>query len=424
MGMNMEKYFMITGMFRSGTTLFSKILNAHDEIVCVPDMFTPFFNAFRDKVANKMGLQTEPLRYIGDYFADEKQLMLLKQNLKASLEMKFERTADEKLLKRLKARGRLTCPRIAENLNSLQGETYKEAYQDLIDYIPKYYGNGKEKLIGNKEVWVTEFLPALAEAYPKAKFILVNRDPRAVCASKNVASVKGSQNVHNEKYPWLFLIRQWRKLAILAWVFKEFAVFKDRLLYLQYEDLLRSPEETIREMCNFLEIHLDKKMLNPQRFIDGKGKKWIQNSSYNCIDKDDGFLVFKDKNALFDTTRIDKWKEVLGLKELEFIEQLCFPEMKLFGYEFYGSGKLGIPDKILFDAPMIDVTEMQNWIQKHYQDRTKVTQVNELSKEKLRQQMLIMPDEVAHRLDPKIIESYFVDVRYYDKVRGLLGTSK
>lgn len=419
---DMKNYFMITGMFRSGTTLVSKILDAHGEISCTPDMFTPFFNAFRDCLAQKKGIKTKPFEYIGDYFADEKQLDIFKEIMGSSLDIEFDHSIDEELLKRLKARGRMTCPKITENLNHLDGKTFKDVYERLIQFIPKYYANSQERLVGNKEVWMTEFLPAVACAYPNAKFIVVNRDPRAVCASKNVGSIKATDKVKNEKYPWLFLIRQWRKLAILSWILKEFFPFRNRIYYLQYEELLRSPAEKINEMCAFLNIHMDERMLDPNNFKDGRGNKWIQNSSYNCVGKEDGYLVFNDKIGKFDQTRIDKWKEVLSLNEIEFIEQLCFAEMRLFGYEFQGSGKLGLQDDILFNSPMIPVEEMQEWIQEYYRDMTVLSQLKEMSQEIIRQKMLVMEGKLAEKVGTKVIESYFYDIRYYQKARDLFTT--
>lgn len=420
---DMENYFMITGMFRSGTTLISKILDAHDDISCIPDMFTPFFNAFRDRIAQKKGIKTQPFEYIGDYFADEIQSDLLKEIMKSSLDIEFDHSIDDELVKKLKARGRMTCPKITENLNHLYGNTFKEVYEGLIQFIPRYYGNSRERLCGNKEVWVTEFLPALAYAYPHAKFILVNRDPRAVCASKNAGSLKATDKVKNEKYPWLFLIRQWRKLAILSWILKEFSPLKHRIYYLQYEELLRSPAKKISEICAFLNIPLDEKMLDPDDFKDGRGNKWIQNSSYNCVGKEDGYLVFNDKKGIFDQTRIDKWKEVLSQEEIEFIEQLCFPEMRLFGYKFQGSGNLGLHDDLLFNSPVIPADELQEWIQKYYRDMTASAQLKEMSQEMIRQKLLIINNKLAEKIDSKAIESYFYDIKYYKKARDLMTTS-
>lgn len=407
-------------MFRSGTTLVSKVLNAHDEIVSVPDMFTPFFNAFRDAVAKQIGVKTQPLEYLGDYFANEHQFSILNANLRASMDLSYNHSKEELLLTALQSRGRMTCPAIVKHLNRLEGATHKEVYKNLMQYILTCYGNGQEKLFGNKEVWVTEFIPTLAKAYPKAKFIVVNRDPRAVCASKNVASTKASAKIQHEKYPWLFLIRQWRKLAILAWLLKEDPDFRDRIFYLQYEDLLTNPEEIIRQMCDFLGIELDHKMLDPNCFKDGNGEKWLQNSSYNAIDKRDGFLVFKDNQAKFDNSKINKWKEVLTLKETEYIEQLCHTEMKLFGYDFVGTGEFGLNDELVLKPPLISPKELQPWIQPIYEQHTHTSNVNEMAKEKIRQQMLLLSNDLVQKIDPKVIKSYFIDNKYFKTAREVL----
>jgi hypothetical protein len=188
----------------------------------------------------------------------------------------------------------------------------------------------------------------------------------------------------------------------------------------QYEELLKNPKVKINEICDFLEIKADKKMLDHNCYTNGDGEKWIQNSSYNAIGKNDGHLVFLDKNAAFDTSCIDKWKNNLSSEIVEFIEQLCFPEMKLYGYEFCGSGRYGITDNILFDLPIIPVEEMQEWIQKLYKNQTKVSLLNDIAKEKVRQKMLTTKKVIAERIDQNVIESYFYNQRYFEKARTLI----
>ena len=49
-----QRPLLLTGMFRSGTTLFAYMLNANKNINLVSDPFAPFFKSFRNFYAKKI----------------------------------------------------------------------------------------------------------------------------------------------------------------------------------------------------------------------------------------------------------------------------------------------------------------------------------------------------------------------------------
>lgn len=396
----MANKFFITGMFRSGTTLLARMLNTHEKIVCASDPYRPFFNFFRYIVSenNNLDKQLNPFDPLGDYFAEDKiDLFNMIQNSNLELEIPDDKERSF-LLEKIKSHGEPFSPKIINNLNNIKGKTFKEIYDNLLTYIPKYYGEGKELWEGTKEVWSTEFTAPLANTYPEQRFILVVRDPRAVAASKNVKE---------DKYPWLFLIRQWRKLAILSWIYDKYSSFKDRVLLLKYEDLVSYPETTSEKICNFLNVEVDDKILNPANFLDGNGEKWLQNTSY------------KNKKVSFNTNSIDKWKDVLTKEEIKFIEKLCFAEMDILGYEFAETKKIGLEDDLLLNPPMIDNSNLADWIKKYYKDRTKLSYLNEISKEDIRNRLIKAPDEIISKLDKRLLKEYFLSLDFYNEIRGI-----
>jgi hypothetical protein len=249
-------------------------------------------------------------------------------------------------------------------------------------------------------VWSTEFVPSLADAYPDSKFILMMRDPRAVVASKNVQE--------DTKYPWLFLIRQWRKLAVLAWLYRADPELAERVLVVRYEDLVQSPEQTATQMCGFLDIPLDDDILDPGKFRDGHGDLWLQNTSYGE----------ENEKVSFNTDSVDKWKHVLDESTVEYVEQLCFAEMDIFEYEYAGTGKLGLPTELVSNPPMVPFEELAGWIQSYYEDRTAVSQVTETGTEQVRHQLLTCSEEVAETIDDDVIEAYFLDTAYWETARN------
>ena len=395
----MNKNLFITGMFRAGTTLLARMMNVHPQIVCASDPYRPFFNCFRDCIAEELEINIKPYAPLGDYFASIEELKLLQKIQSAHLNQPFPDNKRAELLKQIRSQGEPYSPKITEQLESISGDTFLEVYNNLMLLVPECYGSSNEEWTATKEVWCTEFVPVLARSYPEAKFMLIVRDPRAVCASKNVT---------DEKYPWLFLVRQWRKLSILTWVYKNLASFNDRVLLLRYEDLITNPEQTLQEICAFLRVAMDERALDPRNFVDGRGESWVQNTSY------------QDKKRTFNRSSIDNWKNALGNTVVEYIEQLCFAEMKCYNYKLEIARKLGLRDEIALSPPYVALDEMAEWIKEFYRDRNSVSHLNEVAKEKLRQELLLVPDGMIEGIDDEVLESFFLSREFLNLARRLV----
>lgn len=392
----MDQLF-VTGMFRSGTTLLARLLHTHEQIVCASDPYRPFFNSFRDSVAEEIGVELQPYAPLESYFYDDDQRRLFEAIQSASLNRSFDRDRDE-LLDRIVAHGRPFSPRIIENLSTIEGDSFREVYQNLLEKVPEYYGTEDEAVRTTKEVWTTEFIPAIAEAFPDAKFLLVVRDPRAVAASNNVNE--------NRKYPWTFLARQWRKLATLTWLYGTDPTLSDSIHLVRYEDLVQSPRETVTEMCEFIGVGVDERVFDPSNFVDGHGDQWLQNTSY------------EGSSASFNTDSVDKWQQILDDRTVSYLEQCCYAEMDQFGYEFQTSTGIGIDDGLLVDPPVVMPNEMADWIKEYYPDRSAAAVRSELGSEHVRHRLLLCDEELRQHLDRETIVSYFLDERYFETVRS------
>ena len=153
-----------------------------------------------------------------------------------------------KLRHRIKKHCKPYSPKIITYLDELQGRTYEQLFDSGIKIVKKTYGKSDNSIIGFKEVWVNEFSSHFIKLNSGNKVIHVIRDPRSVVAS-NFAS--------GERYPLLFLIRQWRKLA-------EMSLLKnDNSLIVKFEDLLQNPEKITKNICNFLGVEHHTDMVDP-----------------------------------------------------------------------------------------------------------------------------------------------------------------
>uniref|UniRef100_A0A7D5KCS2 Sulfotransferase n=2 Tax=Natrinema halophilum TaxID=1699371 RepID=A0A7D5KCS2_9EURY len=377
-------------MFRSGTTLLARMLDTHEDIVCASDPIRPFYNAVRDSVAAEQSVDFEPYDPLGAYFADEKALGLYDAIQSTTFERTFDRDSEE-LASRIVDHCEPFSPYIANALGPehTTGDTFSDVFEQLLAEVPAQYGTGDEAWIGTKEVWTTEFAPAVKDAVPDSKFVLVVRDPRAVCASKYS---------RDAKYPWLFLARQWRKLALLT---HQYATHDERLsddvLVVRYEDLVTTPEETSRRMCDFLDIELDKSILNPGEFTDGRGEPWIQNTSY------------EDEEPSFNTDSVRKWEQELNERVVSYIERLCFSEMALFDYEHKYVSETGFTDAELLDPPTIPTDELAEWILAYDGESTAAETTGTLGQEEARHRLLQADDELFASLDSRLHRSFFLE---------------
>jgi hypothetical protein len=394
----MSQQLFVFGMFRSGTTLLARMLDTHKNIVCASDPIRPFYNAVRDSVAEEQSIDCDPYDPLGSYFADDQALDLYDAIQSTTFDRPFDRDPDE-LVSRIINHCEPFSPYIADALDSkhITGDSFAEVFKQLLSEVPEQYGTGNEEWIATKEVWTTEFTPIIKDAIPESKFILMVRDPRAVCASKY------SQEA---KYPWLFLTRQWRKLALLTHQYRNHNQrINDDVLVVRYEDLVTTPEQTATQMCDFLNIELDERILNPGEFTDGRGEPWIQNTSY-----DEG-------EPSFNTDSVRKWEQQLDQDVIQYIEKLCLSEMALFDYTPKYISETGFTDAELLDPPSIPADEFAEWMLSYYGEPTAVDSSAELGEEAIRHKILEADSDLFEELNSRLVRSYFLEPELAEECR-------
>ncbi len=324
------------------------MLNAHPDICSSSDSFQPILKEFRNEIARSLSYEIDPNTPFDDYYFDSKKISLMKKIGESDLHMSSERVDLKSLRQAIAKYASGYSPKIIPLSHEISGGTFSELFESGLKLVKEAYGDNKTSHICTKLVWTDEFIPVFLKTYPGMKILNIVRDPRAVCASRNAYSYK---------YPWLFLIRQWRKLATMSWLYciRGYS-FRDRALFIHYEELVKEPEKNARKICDFLRLDYHPKMVDAGNFIGGSGEPWQQNSTY-----------YKDEKGLraFNHESIDKWKMVLTKKEIEFIEHLCFYEMKLFGYQpLYATGEK-FPTEFIFHPSMVLKEELAEWIRKY-----------------------------------------------------------
>ena len=361
----------MAGMFRSGTTLIARMFQSHPEVACASDPFAPLFKMFRNSYAREVGYDVDPTAPLDDYYFYEPKAAFLKGLQQASLEMGCKGVDWVKAVEQLASFSKPYSPLMYPHFNQLPANNFKQTLANGVDLIQQVYGDKQTSLVGFKEVWVNEFGLHIARDFPESKVLHIVRDPRAVCASNYVSS---------GPYPFVFLVRQWRKLSAAAMYQKKFSPQADQVFILRYEDLITEPDKYIPQVCEFLEIEPHDNMYDPTTFLDGNNQPWIQNSSH--------------KNPIkgFNTKSLNRWKDVLSTQHLSMIEAMCYGEMKLFGYELTQE-QPSLTSEIVFNPPEIEQYRVSDWL-KPFVDQREEVLVKEMALELYRLNTLLQDQPV------------------------------
>ena len=185
-----------------------------------------------------------------------------------------------------------------------------------------------------------EHLPTLLEWFPDGKIVHITRDPRALAMSKsNDPSGTAIKLLEHPRLSWLIrkgalwlTVKQYR---LAARVHDQLRHVSNYRLF-RYEDLLAYPEDTLRELCHFIEIEFHGDMLDPN-----KGRHEHQPSS-----------LTGERRKGFDPGAGTRWKKVISPLDNFLIVLLTRSSMKKLGYDFEDHPIYGLTqDKGLAKAP-------------------------------------------------------------------------
>ena len=319
----MKNPLFLCGPANCGTNLVKAILGVNENVHLESEPFLPLFQYLRTEILKKKSKDTktkytDPLfEYYFSKLDIDKIQTIQNSNLKVKINKKQLNDLKKNVLKRMDD----YVPHLKKDIKHLKGLNYKSVFDSAIKIIDKNHQKKNIKWIGWMDSWIEEFFPILAREYPKAKFVLILRDPRAAIASyKNYFKKKGKPNFAPMTLSYL---RCWRKQLAFIEYFKSLRFLRNRFVLIKYEDLVNNPKKIIKKLCIFLNIKYSSKMLDSENFMGlGKNtKKWTPNSNFNVKRK--GIY----KNSLF------RWKKNLSKEMLNFIQCIVGPELKFLNYE-------------------------------------------------------------------------------------------
>jgi hypothetical protein len=311
----------VIGVARSGTNLMARILSRHPDIQVALDPLLPVFRALRNAViargvAPDVAARFRPDSPFHDYYFDPDGPALLDAVLGGTADLPVERAELAGLQASVTRRAAVESPVLGRRLAAIAGRTYTELLTNAFAIIAD--ASQPVSHVAIKEVWIFEFIPLLAAAFPTASFFIIERDPRAIVASLlAMARRDPTQAAHVPSYA-----RHWRKSITLARHFAADPLLRDRMCVMTYETLAREPEVGARAMCANLGLPFDAAML------DLSAGGWTGNSSYDGVGPD----VY--------VTSAERWRGHLPDAVARGVEALCAPEMVLTEYRPQGPGGL------------------------------------------------------------------------------------
>lgn len=281
----------IVGRGRSGTTLLSKILDGHSNIVSSPE------NLF---------IMTLYSKY---------------KHFKFDSSVKIKSFVDDLWRESNIARWVINKEDLQSHLERID---YAMSYRALCQEIYCYYTAVHKKeatLVFDKNPGFSIFTETLVKIFPDSKFIHIIREPKSnINSFLNVPFEPN--NVVILAYRWFFYNKCIENAKLK---------FPDKFLTIKYEDLVQNPVHTTEKICNFLDIVYEPSMLDFYKKERNQAKQsWHANLSSPLA-----------------AGNISKWANSLKERDVMKTDRVCFRLSKQYGYTTSGSTyKLSLVDSV------------------------------------------------------------------------------
>lgn len=298
---------LITGCYRSGTTLVEKLLNGHPQVAVASQPFPVLYTFLKQKFFAERGLcRRYPLghMFLETGYGQEEFYSFLDHYVMSSADVRsFFDQLDEYT-------NGLWTPELREARPLVHGGTFWQIYLQLMQFLDMRFPRRELLYRGTKEVLIEEYAPYFLRKGAAVVFVI--RDPRGMIASLNF---RERDNLTGENRPILFSLRLWRKSVAFALA----AVEQEKTVVVRHEDVVGNPGETLGWMAETLGIAKFEDTAFDNGIKDQYGYPWRGNSS------------FSEHRGISEES-ILSWEKRLPLPVVAYIETVCQPEMRLLGY--------------------------------------------------------------------------------------------
>lgn len=264
----------IVGMPRSGTTLLTKMLDAHPDIVISPE--THFFS-----------LSPFDVRAQGRAAAQRALHFLLQQP-----DVQKMRLTDAEIRHIERAIDAAPAPGAATAFETLV-RTYADRFQ--------------AEAWGEKTPDHLAHVPTIAQVFPDAVFICIQRDVRDVCLS--LRGLLWNRDTMLES------VWTWRNYVVKSETYRR--TLSDRYMEVRFEDLVLRPRDVLQSICRFLDAPFSPRMLS----FHAEGAEALSAEPWT-----------KNANRPVDPSNVGKWRLQMSRGERWLIQTLVGTQLERKGY--------------------------------------------------------------------------------------------
>ena len=172
----------------------------------------------------------------------------------------------------------------------------------------------QEKMLNeNKNCWGSKIAKRYNETleyWPNSFFLFMMRDGRDIVASR-IKSGNFNQSVEHVARGYVTQINQFKKLA---------AQHETRAIFINYENLVSKPRESLEQFCDSLELQWSENVLNHQ------------NENLSIFKDPTGHLSANQLKQPINTKSIGRWKKELNKNDVNAFEIIAGEKLEEFGY--------------------------------------------------------------------------------------------
>lgn len=200
------------------------------------------------------------------------------------------------------------------------------SYTQAVSSVYEYYGISKGKHAkrwGDKNNYYLDHILTIKEMFPDACFVHIVRDGRDVACSYKELGKKKIGAIYAPRLPDQIeaIAREWKgNMDTINGSFE--SIGWDHVYEIRFEDILKTPSEHLKKLCEQIAEPYDPAMLEYHRM----------NRKHQL--EPEGFMKWKEKT--FEPPNIkaaEKYKTILTTEELRVFEKIAGKYLKHYGYK-------------------------------------------------------------------------------------------
>lgn len=191
--------------------------------------------------------------------------------------------------------------------------TYKAVYQEIMNWL---LGTTGKSIWGEYAPMSWRSVPDFLNMFPHGKVFHIYRDLRGVLASWAKMSFMPDHLYLNIIFNWIDSINHVSRFQA------EFP--RANYFALKFENIHTKPEQTVHEICEFLEVPFEAQLLQPERWSEMFDARYVEAN----VSSHDAKRYYG-----FNPKLIDNWRHSLEPWQLALCESLAEPQLESNSYD-------------------------------------------------------------------------------------------